>query len=77
MNIYAPYLNRAELWTHLLNLYLVNYDNLILGGDLNFSIRFRESWGSSAQIDPLLDNMAQLMEQHHLFDITMHKLMPT
>lgn len=77
LNIYSPCLNRVDLWTHLLNLSIVNSHNLNLGGDLNFSIRYGESWGSHAQINPLSDGMSHLMEQHQLIYIPMHKMMPT
>lgn len=43
-----------------------------MGGDINFSIGFSESWGSSAQIDPLSDTMENLLDQAHLSDIPMN-----
>lgn len=43
VNVYAPNHNRMELWNHLLQLSLINYNNIILGGDLNFMIDHEES----------------------------------
>jgi len=55
----------------------MNTENLILGGDLNFSLGFRESWGSSAQMDSITDFMRRMLEQHDLIDIPMHHPLPT
>jgi len=77
INVYAPCLNRDEFWNHLLNLSLANSDNLILAGDLNFSIGHAESWGCNAQLDPLLDTMEQLLEHHQLIYIPMNNIQPT
>lgn len=40
-----------------------------LGGDLNFSLGFSESWGHHAQIDSLTDIMTNLLEEHKWIDI--------
>lgn len=48
-----------------------------LGGDLNFSIGFAESWGHNAQRDNLSDFFETIMEDHNLIDIPSSKLMPT
>lgn len=52
-------------------------DNLILGGDLNLSIGYLESWGDHAQIDPLSDLFENVLEDHSLIDIPSVKLQPT
>ena len=57
VNIYGPFHNKEAFWNHLLNLSIINYDNIILGGDMKFYIGFGESWGSNAQVDPLSDIM--------------------
>lgn len=62
LNVYAPCQGREALWYHLSKLFLTSVDNLILGGDLNFSIGYSESWGSAAQIDPLLEVMETLLD---------------
>lgn len=74
INIYAPHINKDDYLNHLLNLSLINSDNLILGGDLNFSFGHAESWGYTAQLDPLSDTMEKILEQHHLLHIPMNKL---
>lgn len=40
-------------------------DNVILGGDLNFSLGFMESWGHMAQIDLLSVVFVHMLEDHH------------
>jgi len=53
INVYAPYHSRVEFWNHLLQLLLTNSNNLILGGDLNFTIRREEYLGHYTPLDPL------------------------
>lgn len=77
INVYTPYHNRVEFWNHLKQLSLMNSNNLILGGDLNFTIGHEESWGHHTYLDPLSDYMEHLMEQHHLIEIHMKKKKPT
>lgn len=55
VNIYVPCHNREAFWNHLLNLSIINNDDIIMGGDLNFSIGFGESRGGNAKVDPLWD----------------------
>lgn len=52
-------------------------ENLIIGGNLNFSIGYGESWGTNAQVDRLTKSMERLLEQHHLTYIPMNKPLPT
>lgn len=52
-------------------------DEVIIGGDLNFSISYAESWGSQAQVDPMFDFFKDILDQHNLTNITMIKPMPT
>lgn len=37
-------------------------NNIILGGDLNFSLGFLESWGHMAQVDGLTDDIRNMLE---------------
>lgn len=77
INVYGPCQNKEAFWNYLLNLSLTIPDNLIIGSDLNFSLRFGESWGTNAQVDLLSETMEMLLEQHHLADISMVKPLPT
>lgn len=77
VNIYAPCNHREQFWQRLLHLSLMEGEKTIIGGDFNFSLWFRESWGSTAQIDSIIDYMTNLLEQTKFVDIPMHKLLPT
>eukprot|EP00253_Pinus_taeda_P031803 PITA_31803 len=77
VNVYAPCSQRESFWQHLLNLTIMNEDRVVIGGDLNFSLGFRESWGSAAQIDPITNYMTNLLAQSNLMDIPMQKVLPT
>lgn len=63
INVYGPCHNRELFWRRLLSSPLLLEDNMILGGDLNFSLGFLESWGHMAQIDPLFDFFEHLLEK--------------
>lgn len=77
INVYGPCHIREAFQNCLLNLSLITLDNLVIGGGLNFSIGFRESWGTNAQVDSLIETMELLLEHHHLTDIPMIKPVPT
>eukprot|EP00253_Pinus_taeda_P004952 PITA_04952 len=49
LNVYAPCHHREPFWNNLLDLSLLTEEHTIVGGDLNFSLGFRESWGTMAQ----------------------------
>lgn len=48
INVYGPYQNRETYWRRLFSTFLLQADDVILGGDLNFSMGFMESWGHMA-----------------------------
>eukprot|EP00253_Pinus_taeda_P029489 PITA_29489 len=77
VNVYGPCNHRELFWQRVLHLSLIKGDKTIIGGDLNFSLGFRESWGSTAQVDSITDYMTNLLEQTNFVDIPMQKLLPT
>lgn len=77
INVYGPCQGRKVFWNQLLNLSITSTNNLIMGGDLNFSIGFSESWGSSAKIDLISVTMENLLDHVHMTDIPMNKPLPT
>lgn len=77
VNIYGPCQQRENYWRQLLRCNLFSLDHIIIGGDLNFSLGFSESWGSSAQIDPITEFMRRLLEQYDLIEIPQRKPHPT
>jgi hypothetical protein len=77
LNVYGPYLDRLPFWETLLKLKLLKAKNLILGGDLNFSLGEAETWGPTARPDPLTTRLTHLLSSSGLLDITPRKLLPT
>eukprot|EP00253_Pinus_taeda_P033192 PITA_33192 len=77
VNIYGPCQQRENFWQHMLNLSILSSDNIILGGDLNFSLGFCKSWGSMAQVDSILGFMTNLLEQYNFVDVPMNNPLPT
>lgn len=73
VNIYDPCHQRENFWNHLLGLSIFSADNIIIGGDLNFSLGYGESWGSTAQVDSIIGYMSDLLKRHNLIDVPMHK----
>jgi len=77
VNIYGPCQQRESFWRQFLIRDLMTLERTILGGDLNFSLGFKESWGSMAQVDSITDFMRSILEQHDFIDIPMQKPLPT
>eukprot|EP00253_Pinus_taeda_P029007 PITA_29007 len=69
INVYGPCLDRETFWRTFLDSKLLQADNVILGGDLNFSLGYYESWGHSAQVDSLSDTISTLLEEHQWVDM--------
>ena len=76
-NFYGPYLDKTCFWETLLSLKILKVENLILGGDLNFSLGEAEVWGPSTRLDQLTTRITHLLSTNGLLDITRRKLNPT
>jgi exonuclease III len=77
LNVYSPYLDRTPFWESLLRLKILKVKTLILGGDLNFSMRAAEVWGPSARPNQLTVRISHLLTINGLLDIAPRKLNPT
>ena len=53
------------------------HPNLIIGGDLNFSLGVSESWGANARANPLTDFFLSKIASSHLVDASLLKPRPT
>ena len=62
INVYGPCQDRVSFWNDFFSKELLKNKNLIIGGDLNFSLGFSESWGYMAQVDSITGYMTNLME---------------
>lgn len=77
INIYVPFQHRESFQNHLLSLSLFTVDNIIIRGDLNFSLGYSELWGSMGQVDSITRFMTDLLERHNVIDVPMLKPLPT
>eukprot|EP01018_Ginkgo_biloba_P039380 Gb_12932 [translate_table: standard] len=64
-------------WDKLLSKDFLRWDNIILGGDLNFPLGSSEIWGSKAQVDGLSGLFFRKLIDTGLIDIEPVKLKPT
>ena len=76
VNCYGPYANRTSFWDSVVSRGLFNYPNLILAGDLNFTISDLEIWDNRACMDHLSLYFAQLLESMHMVDLAPTKIGP-
>ena len=53
LNIYGPYQDRLPFWEGLFSKSWWNNPELIVGGDLNFTIGEVEIWGDNEHVDEL------------------------
>lgn len=77
VNIYGLYQERLIFWEGIFSMAWWNSSDLIVGGDLNFSLGEAEIWGESAHVDELFDYFRQALCQVGVSDIPSPKLLPT
>jgi hypothetical protein len=72
--MYGPYSERIPFWDFVFKIDLLKVDNLILGGDLNFSLGVAEVWGPNARPDHLSAMFSHLLSANGLLDVTPRRL---
>ena len=77
LNCYGPYIHRDSFWNTAASSGLLSLPNLILAGDLNFTLNASEIWGSKAHLDPLGPFFSKLISDHHLVDVAPNCAGPT
>ena len=77
LNIYGPYNNKTEFWDSFKNSGMSKEENLIIGGDLNFTMGAQEIWGPKARMDPLSHYFSNLLLELKLIDLDPQNLKPT
>ena len=77
LNVYASYCDRESFWDFVKLKGLLNLENLLIAGDLNFIVLETEVWGDSSRVDPLERYFTNLMLLSHLVDIALARLGPT
>jgi hypothetical protein len=68
---------QGTFWDTLFNKSFLKGQQVILGGDLNFSLGLSEVWGAHARADPLAGYFTQKIVECNLLDIEPTKLKPT
>ena len=77
LNIYGPYNNRVDFWENLENTSLIRKENLIIRGDLNFTLGAHEIWVPRVRLDTLSPFFGNLLHNLKLVDLDPQKLKPT
>ena len=76
-NCYGPYSHRTIFWDNVQLGGLLALPNLLLAGDLNFTLSSSEIWGQKTRIDPLTSYFSQLISSNNLVDLCMNFPGPT
>ena len=77
LNVYGPYQDRVPFWDKVFNNPMLDGRDLILGGDLNFSLALAEVWGPRVVLDVLLNYFLNGLVQKEWLDINPVKVTPT
>jgi hypothetical protein len=77
VNIYGPYVDRKRYWDSLEKCSWFTEQEVIVGGDLNFSLGVAEVWGPRTCLDPLSDYFTHFLDLHGLLDLEPVKLQST
>lgn len=76
LNIYGPYRDRELLWNQIVDGSILRAPNLILGGDLNFTLSPNELWGTRHG-DPLSGYFNNVIRDLGLIDVCPIQSSPT
>lgn len=77
VNKYGPCQERVSFWINLLAKAVMKNQNLVIGGDLNFSIGIVEAWGPTVREDRLSEFFLNAFSSHNMIEANMIKLNPT
>ena len=77
VNMYARYKERKYFWEEFDAIGVLRLKNLIICGDMNFTLFSNEVWGALAPLDLLGSFLQDLFFRNNLVDIHPKKLIPT
>jgi hypothetical protein len=77
LNVYGPCQNRKSFWQQVESQGLLNLHNLVLDGDLKFTLNFGEICVASSIQDPLANFFTSLLISHGLVEFPPTVLSPT
>jgi hypothetical protein len=77
INFYGLYSDREVFWEDIKSEGIFKDQNLILGGNLNFTTSFREVWGEHSRVYLLQPYFSKLLQEEGMVDVEPLKLLPT
>ena len=77
LNCYMPYADMETFWNRLRDAGILNLTSLIIGGDLNFTLRDSGLSGELARLDSLGDFFSNIFQEANLVDIAQAPYQPT
>ena len=69
LNCYGPYSGHELFWNEVMVGGLLSLPNLILVGDLNFTLNAGDIWGKSARLDHLAPFLKNFLSVNNLIDL--------
>jgi hypothetical protein len=77
LNVYGPCTDRKTFWKKIADRDYLAHTDLILAGDLNFTLNSDEIWGTTTLLDPLAPFFKDLFDNSPLVDVAPTELVPT
>ena len=75
--MYGPYVRRNELWDQILHVQCLQDRNLVVEGDLKFTLNWKEIWSLHARVGVLGDYFRNYKEIIYLVGVEPIELKPT
>ena len=69
LNIYGPYNNRVTFWEALQSSHILRCENMVINGDLNFTLGAHEIWEPKARVDPLSSFFSNILQSIKMVDL--------
>jgi len=77
LNVYGPCFDKLDFWSKVSASGLLAKTNLILAGNLNFTLSSSDICGMNASIDAATSQFSDIFQQHNLVDLLLAKVVPT
>ena len=77
MNIYRPYNNIVAFLEALQTSPLLRSENVVIGGDLKFTLGAHEIWGPTMMVDPSAKFFSNLLQNIKTVDLDPQNINPT
>jgi exonuclease III len=77
INIYGPYTDKRPFLEGLSNYGILQAPNVVIGGDLNFTLSLKEVWGKHPKRDLLEGFFSHWISAHNLVDLESPKISQT